>query len=312
MIHINKFLICCLLFLTNLAMAERVVEQSNIAINGKQRRYFHLYDSQRIDNSTTTILLLGGSGCDDFGSYFPGFFKQYPTSVDVYVLDKPNVIRGADGTECTKEFNANDQLEKRVSDNIEFLNSERTLKKKAEHTIAVLGLSEGGNVALLIADASKKIGWLAAIGSGGLKQSDEFLIFADRGVRPYGSPYSRQFFLKKYKAIKRYKHNSEKEFFGHSYRYWASHLFFDPLPVYARLDIPIVVAMGEKDQSIPIESGRALKKYFYRHPQKNFRFIEYKNADHGLSTPERKGIMEFIGNLSLWFRDGRAYLGGEK
>jgi pimeloyl-ACP methyl ester carboxylesterase len=302
------FLICSILLVANDAFAERFLEKSTISINGEERQYFHLYDSES-SVGDPIILLFGGSGCGDFGARFRFFFEQYHSPLNVYLLDKPGVQRGAatfyqksDLIQCSKEFNDADQLERRVSDNLAFLEKQAILAARPKHSIAVLGFSEGASAALLIASRSKKIGWLANAGSGGLSQSEEFLIFADRDVRPYADFYSRKYLLKTYDAIRQDSHSTEKEFFGHSYKYWASNLFFDPLPVYAGLDIPIVVAMGEKDENSPVEAGRMLQNYFRSHPEKNFQFIEFKNASHSLQTPEKNGAQVFVASLQSWFK----------
>ncbi|RXZ36158.1 alpha/beta hydrolase [Oxalobacteraceae bacterium CAVE-383] len=297
------FLMCSIFLFLNDAVAARVLEESTISIKGEERRYFHLYDSEPALDGPI-ILIMSGSGCNDFGSYFSKFFTKFLSPINVYLLEKPGINKGVrePDNKCSKEFNAADQLDRRVEDNLEFLKTEATLRKRAKHSVAVLGFSEGGPVALQVASKSEKIGWLAVGGSGGLPQSEEFLIFADRGVQPYASLYSRDYFLKTYIDIKQNKNSLEKEFFGHPYKYWASHLFFDPLPVYAGLDIPIVVAMGEKDESVPIESGRILHEYFLEHPEKNFQFIEFKNANHGLYTEKRDGVLEFVAGLQAWFK----------
>ncbi|MDB5989993.1 MAG: putative alpha/beta hydrolase superfamily protein [Herbaspirillum sp.] len=302
------FFVCSIFLISNAAIAARVLEESSISINGEERPYFHLHDSEST-NDGPIILLVSGSGCDDFGARFRVFFEQYRAPLNVYLLEKPGIKKGSIGLyqksdliQCSEKFNEADQLDRRVSDNLVFLEKQEILKARAKRSIAVLGFSEGSPVALLIASKSEKIGWLATGGSGGLKQSEEFLIFADRGIPPYATLYSRAYFLKMYDAVKRDRNNLKKEFLGHSYKYWASHLFFDPLPIYAKLDIPIVVAMGEKDESVPIESGRVLQNYFRSHPEKNFQFIEFKNANHSLQTPGKNGAQIFVADLRSWFK----------
>jgi pimeloyl-ACP methyl ester carboxylesterase len=301
-------LICGIFLISNNVVAARVLEESTISIKGEERQYFHLHDSDSI-NDGPIILLVSGSGCGDFGNRFRAFFEKYLPPVNVFFLEKPGVKKGtasfyqkSDFVQCSEDFNAADQLDRRVSDNLEFLEKQVVLNTRAKRSLAVLGFSEGAAAALLIASKSKKIGWLAIAGSGGLKQSEEFLVFADRGIRPYADPYSREYFLKEYDAIRHDKNNIEKEFFGHSYKYWASNLFFDPLPVYANLNIPIVVAMGEKDESSPVESGRFLQNYFLSHPEKDFQFIEFKNANHSLQTPGKNGAQVFVASLQPWFK----------
>ncbi|BBB64731.1 hypothetical protein UNDYM_0478 [Undibacterium sp. YM2] len=289
------------------AIAAPVLQEHSIKIDGKQRRYYHLSDTAAT-TSGHPVLLVSGSGCDDFAIRLPMFFERYPGAVNVYYLEKPGVAKNADGSKCSAEFQAADQLDKRLSDHLKFLALQPELQKMPARSIAVLGFSEGGAVAPYIARDSHKIGWLATAGSGGLPQSEEFLIFADRGVEPYAKPFSRDYFLHIYADIKKDGKSLKKEFFGHPYAYWSGHLFNDPLSVYANLGIPMVAAMGEKDESVPIESGRALRDYFLKYPEKDFQFVEFPGASHGLKTAERNGAQEFVARLAGWFKgDKKAF-----
>lgn len=302
---ISSQISCAVLVLTTLfstsCLAAPFLQEHTIKIDGKQRRYYHLSDVATAKPGPP-ILLVSGSGCDDFSVRLPMFFERYPTAVNVYYLEKPGVKKNADGSKCSNEFKAADKFDQRLSDHLKFVEQEPELKKMPVHSIAVLGFSEGGAVAPYLARDSKKIGWLATAGSGGLKQSEEFLIFADRGVEPYAKPFSRDYFLHVYAEIRKDGKSLRKEFFGHPYAYWSGRLFTDPLSVYAKLDIPMVAAMGEKDESVPIESGHALRDYFLKHPEKDFQFVEYPGASHGLRTAERNGAQEFIAGLAGWFK----------
>lgn len=283
------------------ALAERMLEEATIQIDGKQRRYYRLHDVPA-NEKAIPILLVSGSGCRDFGHRIPSFFERYPAPVDVYFLEKTGIEKGDDGQRCSETYNRASYLERRVDDTLEFIDSEPHLKSLAPRKLAILGFSEGGTVAPVVASRSAKIGWLATGGSGGLAQSEEFLILAGRGVAPYATLFSRDRLLQTYAAIKADPNNFGKDFFGHSYRYWSSYLFHDPLPTYALLDIPIIAAMGEKDDSVPIESGRTLRGYFAAHPNKNFTFIEYRNAGHALQEPGKNHLPDFIAGLAQWFK----------
>lgn len=288
-------------------LAVPVLREHSIKIDGKQRRYYHLSDPAVVGLGRP-ILLVSGSGCDDFALRLPAFFDRYQGAVNVYYLEKSGVGKGAGGSPCSAEFQANDQFAERLSDHLKFIDQEPELKQTPLRSIAVVGFSEGGAIAPYIARDSKKIGWLATVGSGGLRQSEEFLIFADRGVEPYAKPFSRAYFLGIYAEINNDRTSLQKEFFGHPYAYWSGYLFADPLSVYADLDIPIVAAMGEKDDSVPIESGRALRDYFLKHPEKDFQFVEFSGANHGLRTGGRSGLLEFIARLAPWFNgDKKAF-----
>jgi predicted esterase len=296
------FLAASTLFFSNMVHAERLLDESTIQINGETRRYYHLHDANALGNMPV-ILLISGSGCGDFGVRFPTFFEAYPVPLDAYFLEKPHIAKGANGKPgtCSKEYEQADNLNRRVSDILEFIDREPRLKERGDHSLAIVGFSEGGRVAPIVASRSKKIGWLATAGSGGMKQSEGFLVFAERGVPPYANPFSTKILRAEFAEIAKDPNNLDKEFFGHPYAYWSSHLFYDPMPTYQSLDIPIVAAMGEKDESEPIESGRMLQSYFAKNQNKNFQFVEYKNANHGLQVEGKANIKIFVSNLAKWF-----------
>lgn len=290
------------------ARAERVLKEASIQIKGEARRYYRLHDTEAPAGGPV-IVLISGSGCNDFGGRFAKYFESYPKSLDLYFLEKPHIGKGDSGQPgtCSEAYKRADTLGRRVADTLEFIDTEARLKDRAPRSLALLGFSEGGQVAPIVASRSRKVGWLAVAGAGGMKQGEGFLVFADRGVPPYAD-FTRPRLEAEFAAIAKEPQALDKEFFGHPYAYWSSHLFHDPLPVYAQLDVPIVVAMGEKDDSEPIEAGRLLKAYFAQRPEKPFRFIEYKNANHGLQDGDKSNAKAFVGNLAKWFKgDPKAF-----
>jgi predicted esterase len=288
------------------ALAERRLVEATIQIDGQQRHYYRLHDAGQEDKATP-ILLISGSGCRPFGQRIPSFFQRYPAPVDVYFLEKTGIAKGDDGTRCSPAYRHADRLERRVEDALAFIGAEPRLKTLAARRLAILGFSEGGMVAPIVATRSAKIGWLATAGSGGLPQSEEFLIFQARGAAPYATLFTREQLLQTFAAIKADPDSIDKEFLGNPYRYWSSRLFVDPLSSYARLDIPVVAAMGENDDSVPIESGRRLGAYFATRPDKPFTFVEYPRAGHALQAPERDNLSAFIAGLARWFKGEPAF-----
>ncbi len=297
----QKILIVVLYLFSSYAFATQQAEQGLVDIDGIPRPFHRLYDA-RGDTTAPIILLLSGSGCDDFGSRIGRYFSDYKDSIDVYHLEKPGIEKNSDGSRCTQKFHDGDSLEQRLNDHLKFIEALPALRGRPDRSIAVLGFSEGGQVAPLIAARSKKIGWLITVGSGGMAQSEEFLVFARRGVAPYAKPFSERIFLEKYEDIKKNKSSTTKTFFGQTYQYWASHLFHDPLPVFAKLEIPIVVAIGEGDESVPVESGRLLRDFFQTQSKANLKYVEYQGANHGLRTASKNYLNMFIADLPRWFR----------
>jgi pimeloyl-ACP methyl ester carboxylesterase len=283
--------------------AARVLDERNIAIDGERRRYFHLHDGVA-NAGGPVIVLIDGSGCGKFSTRLAGFFDQYAGSLDVYFLEKAHIANDAPAQPetCLAEYERADRLERRVADIVQFLEREPRLKAAGEHSIALLGFSDGGAVAPQVAANSRKIGRLAVIGAGGMKQSDEFRLFAARGVQPYAHPSIKDTLDATFADIARHPMAVDKRFFGHSYSFWSARLFHDPLATYARLDIPVVVAMGEKDESVPIESGRLLQRFFAQRPGADFTFFEFPEANHGLAANGKAHLKPFIARLVRWFK----------
>jgi dienelactone hydrolase len=294
------------------AHAARVLEEQAISIGGESRRDLRLPVLEAGVRVATEgapgVGGLGGAGGAGLGWGRGWVVGKYPAPLDVYHLEKPDVGKSASGQPgtCSREFERADNLQRRVRDTQAFLEVQPRLARLAPRTLALVGFSEGGRIAPIVAAGSRKAGWLAIAGSGGRRQSDAFLVFADRGVAPYANPYSRARLEQQFAEIAADPASLDKAFFGHPFAYWSSHLLHDPLPDFEKLDMPVVAAMGENDESEPIESGRLLKEYFARHPDKLFRFIEYKGASHGLQRGKTAHVKDFIANLARWFRNDPA------
>ncbi|MBD8529257.1 MULTISPECIES: S9 family peptidase [unclassified Massilia] len=289
--------------LSQQAFAARVLDEGSIDIDGEPRRYYHLHDEGAPADSPV-IVLIDGSGCGKFGPRLPGFFDQYEGSLHVYFLEKPHVApdAGAQPQHCPDAFERADRRERRVADIVQFIDREPRLKAAGARSLGLLGFSEGGAVAPQVAAKSRTVGRLAVIGAGGMRQSDEFLLFAARGVQPYAQLAANRPLADTFADIGAHPAALDKHFFGHPYAYWSSHLFQDPLPTYAQLEIPIVAAMGEQDESVPIESGRRLQGFFAARPQADFRFFEFLGANHGLAAPDKPSLKPFIARLVRWFK----------
>ena len=72
----------------------------------------------------------------------------------------------------------------------------------------------------------------------------------------------------------------------------------DPLPDFLKLNIPIIVGMGEKDESVPVESALFLDAKFKEAGKNNFTLKVYPESDHRLSGNGVSHRSEFFAELS--------------
>jgi esterase/lipase len=57
----------------------------------------------------------------------------------------------------------------------------------------------------------------------------------------------------------------------------------DPLPHFLKLNIPILIGIGEKDESVPVESARFLEAKFKEAGKDNLIVRVYPGSNHRLS-----------------------------
>jgi pimeloyl-ACP methyl ester carboxylesterase len=74
----------------------------------------------------------------------------------------------------------------------------------------------------------------------------------------------------------------DKRLLGLPYRYWSSALDIDPLPFYTRVSQPTYVFVGERDQSIPVESGHILRERLRAAHRSNINVEIVRGASHTL------------------------------
>ena len=259
---------------------------------------YYVYKKGRGD-SDTFLFFISGSGCTSLKYYLKKYFEDLNGDITIYALQKRFVKDSAISlTECPKDFNEWNDFPRWVTDQQFFVNE---ILKETVHppkNILIFGVSEGGNVAAAVATRILPATHLAIIGSGGMKQADELKLLN------FGE--SKIDFDAEYQNITVDPYDVDKDFLGQKYKYWASVLFVDPIPYYSKLDIPILVAMGEDDQSVPIESGLYLKNSFAMLHKSNLTFISYPGCNHSLVDAD--GIdhkKDFFDKLVKW-------LAGEK
>lgn len=90
----------------------------------------------------------------------------------------------------------------------------------------------------------------------------------------------------------------EKDWYGNPYRWWYDIMDIDPLPDFLKLNIPILVGIGEKDESVPVESARLLETKFNEEGKRNLTIKVYPDSDHRLTANGISHRREFFTELS--------------
>lgn len=153
--------------------------------------------------------------------------------------------------------------------------------KKIDSNIPVIlmGGSEGGDIAAVVASRENRITHLILLGSGGgWTQAEEFGFFVST-KKKYLNVHDIDKLNSIFDDIKA-NPDSLKMWAGHPYRRWNSFLWDRSSDYLINFDIPIFVAHGDKDESVPVESARAVKEKFDKLGKTNLTYKEYKNTSH--------------------------------
>ena len=271
-------------------------EKTIVMQDGYKSTYFSINTGK--EKPDKVIFFISGSGYNSIKYYLKNYFSSLKGNYKIYALQKRYVSSWT--TEMfekpSKEFNEYNYFELWVKDQNYFISKIIENEKIVNEKIILFGVSEGGSVAARIATINDKISNLVIIGSGGKKFEEE--------LRVLNKNAGNKFDLDKiYTDIKENPNNIDKQFYGHPYKYWNSVLFKDPMEFYNKITIPILVAQGENDKSVPIESGRFLKDEFDKKGKTNLYFIEYKGADHTLkNTIGQENLIDFFDNMNKWLK----------
>ncbi len=151
--------------------------------------------------------------------------------------------------------------------------------------VILMGVSEGGDIASVVAAREDRVTHLILLGSGGgWSQAEEFEFFlSTRGS--YLGLHDVDELTATFEAI-RAQPDSMKMWAGHPYRRWSSYLWVRSIDYLEDLDIPIFLAHGDKDESVPVESARAVKERFDELDKSNLTYLEYENANHSFVDQE--------------------------
>lgn len=150
--------------------------------------------------------------------------------------------------------------------------------------IIALGFSEGAQVAPKLATKNKNITHLLLFGGNGLNQLFDPIITARmkaaRGeISETESQSEIESLFKEYKNIYANRNNTEREWWGHTYKRWASFTETDPYKYLLELEIPVYIANGSLDEN-SVLSADYIQLEFIKNGKENLTYKTYPNYDH--------------------------------
>jgi hypothetical protein len=166
--------------------------------------------------------------------------------------------------------------------------------------IIAMGFSEGGRIATRLVAENKKITHLVSAISGGLNQFYSSII--NRRIDAAIGKMTHQetqtnidSLFAIYEDIYGSPNNTEKWYYGHPYKRWASFCNDIPLDHLVKLDIPILFLNGSTDRNTPILEADYVKLEFLRFGKTNLTYRVLPGVDHSfyevvMEDGKEKGI----------------------
>lgn len=282
--------ICVIIAMSGFAEAEaqEVAEepfalQSQVFIfkdGGKAPSYTLRFD----EGSTPDVIIffISGSGCASVKHRLAPFFAPIRKSMNAVVFSlQKRAIDEEDrtGAFCSQSFHTTDYVEKTIADQREFIESQLATASPKPKAVVLLGASEGAVVAAKIAASDSRVTHVGLIGGGGTTMRENLKVLS-KTTWYLRSPDNS------FAAIANDPENTISQVWGHSYKYWASLLDINIGDELITLDIPIVAAMGEKDEAVPLESAQELQTRFNKSSKSNLLLLVFPNANHRLEDKD--------------------------
>lgn len=230
-----------------------------------------------------TVLYVQGSEDTSVTSAIGGLAGLVILGADVRMMERRGVAPGGAVDAALAREGAT--LSTRVAD-VRAVLSSVIADLPAGRPLILLGTSEGCDVAARVAASEPRVTHLVLLaGGGGWTQADEFRHFAKtRGARSVGVG-SVEELEAKFTDIQA-RPTADKAWLGHPYARWATFAFESPLASLLSLDIPILVVQGDRDDSVPVESARALRDAWVAAKRTNLKYVEIAGATHAFKDAE--------------------------
>lgn len=248
--------------------------------NDGGRATYYTFDIGSPTENDPLIFLISGSGCASLKHSLKPYFRSLERILpaQIIMLQKRGInVEHESSTNCSSRFIQENYYQRILSDQKEFIYTQ--IAKRAhfsDRPVVIIGISEGSVIAAEIAARQPRVNYLALIGSGGLTFRQDLTIkLTDYGL-------SHESINDLFDKVANDPFSLTKKELNLTHKYLSSFLDINFGNTVLSLDIPVFIAMGEKDESVPVVSALELKKRFALSGKRNLKLYIYPNADHTL------------------------------
>jgi len=299
---IFRLMLCTVLFLAGCS-SSRIGFLSTAIVHPIRPRTVELNDGFRADYYTfvlgnedavdTYLFFITGSGYAS-AQFCQHYLWHLPGNVRVFALQKRSVKHWTTGLfNAPEEFHETYFLSTLKKDHIGFVKQILSEKNIDGKRLVLFGVSEGSFIASAVAAEIPQITHLVSLGEGGMKGLDSFRIWGKENGIDFDDVY---------RQVSQKPSIGEPKKGTFSNRWWKEMLEADPMPHLKSLSIPVLFAMGEKDNMVPVESLYYLQSEFGELEKDNLTVEIYTDCNHQLVDSKGKSHRrEFLKDVANWW-----------
>lgn len=233
------------------------------------------------------IVLMQGSGCDSLVDPFLDLTESYGEHYARLVVEKVGVKRGDDGQHCTQDYLTYNTVDLRVFDYLQVLAHLHASAPWWDGKLYIIGASEGGLTAGILAAFAPETQRVAILSYGGgvtMAEARPDAIYAEviqEGRTPAQAAASKAEAIKVYPDI-RANPVAGRSFDGdtNTYKWWASILDLRLANVLPDVTAPIYLVQGGSDEEMPVVSSQKAAQLLAAKGRKDFEYCEYPGLSH--------------------------------
>jgi esterase/lipase/ribosomal protein L19 len=264
---------------------------------------YHIYSKEDFDKLDGFVLYIQGSGAAPFFTIrkegdaewvsrsVPNFdFVRFSKKIAFVVISKKCIPFSVTNKEfkipnCFYEYESLDYRVWQADEAIKNITNRQIRKSKK---VIVIGHSEGSDVVAKLGTKNKSITHIGYWAGGGNSQYYDFALFIRKEVAKGNLSEAEALkqldsLATKLKEIETNRNSITDFWEGHTFKRWTS-FSEPPIENLLKIKVPIFVAVGAKDESVPIESSYLIQTEFIRHKKNNLTFRVYPDYDHSFQT----------------------------
>lgn len=220
------------------------------------------------------------------------FVRLVNDQYTILVMEKRGVEHLAGGSgdalSCSKEYHRYATRPLRIEELLLLVGSAVEWKSVDSKRIVLFGHSEGTDVVSgAAARAGELISHVGFLAGGGPTQMFDFVLMVRekfKGQAPEVVEKNVSTLMEMFRDVFRHPTSTEKMMFGHPYSRWAGFFKYAPVEDLLQVDVPLFVAHGSEDTSVPITSADFIEVEFIRHGKTNLTFRRYPGLDHSFKV----------------------------